>query len=140
MESGAKQNCVGITMPLDIQRYTAHLRTKAKDTSQKRCAQFVREALAAGGASTHGIHPIHAKDWGPTLLRLGFHPLKVENSDAFIPLKGDVVVIQPYPKGNVSGHIAAYDGRIWICDFKQRDFWSGPTYRKLRPPHVFYRP
>jgi hypothetical protein len=54
--------------------------------------------------------------------RLGFHRLNVENSDTFMPMKGDIVVIQPYPKGNVSGHIAAFDGRIWISDFKQRDF------------------
>lgn len=93
-----------------------------------------------GGASTNGTHPGHAKDWGPTLLRLGFHRLQVENSDTFIPMKGDVVVIQPYPAGNSSGHIAAFDGKIWISDFRQRDFWSGPNYRKKGPPHVFYRP
>ena len=74
------------------------------------------------------------------LLRLGFHRLTVENSDIFIPMKGDVVVIQPHSAESPSGHIAAYDGKIWISDFKQRDFWSGPTYRIKRPPHAFYRP
>lgn len=127
-------------MPVDIERYTQHLRTKARPRSIARCAMYVREALEAGGAHTKGTHPIDAKNWGPTLLRLGFHRLNVENSDTFMPMKGDIVVIQPYPKGNVSGHIAAFDGRIWISDFKQRDFWGGAEYRKQRPPHVFYRP
>lgn len=127
-------------MPVDVEQFTHHLRTKARPRSIARCAMFVREALEAGGAHAKGAHPRDAKNWGPTLRRLGFHELKVENSDTFIPMKGDVVVIQPHPHGNISGHIAAFDGKIWISDFKQRDFWGGAEYRKNRPPHVFYRP
>jgi hypothetical protein len=140
LESGAAQNRAGIDMPVDIEKYTTHLRNNAKRYSQGMCAKYVRLALAAGGAPTNGRHPGHAKDWGPVLLRLGFHRLTVENSDIFIPMKGDVVVIQPHSAESPSGHIAAYDGKIWISDFKQRDFWSGPTYRIKRPPHAFYRP
>ena len=99
---------------------------------------FARLLLPAVRAN--GAHPVDAKDWAPMLLRLGFHQLTVEDPDKFIPMKGDVVVIQPYEDGNRSGHIAAFDGRVWISDFRQIDFWSGPSYRKKRPPHVFYRP
>lgn len=127
-------------MPVDVERFAAHLREKSEARSQRRCAKFVRQALAAGGASTRGTHPVDAKDWGPMLLRLGFHQLTVENSEKFIPMKGDVVVLQPYEGSNPSGHIAAFDGRIWISDFRQIDFWSGPGYRRKRPAHVFYRP
>jgi len=55
-------------MPVDIERYTHHLRTKARPRSIARCAMYVREALEAGGAHTKGTHPIDAKNWGPTLL------------------------------------------------------------------------
>jgi hypothetical protein len=50
-----------------------------------------------------------------------------------------VVILQPYEGGSRAGHIAGYDGRKWISDFVQRDFWSGPGYRKQRPPYVVYR-
>ena len=60
-------------MPVDIEKYTTHLRNNAKRYSQGMCAKYVRLALAAGGAPTNGRHPGHAKDWGPVLLRLGFH-------------------------------------------------------------------
>ena len=83
---------------------------------------------------------LDAKDWGPQLLRMGFHQVTVEDSAKFIPMKGDIVVIQPHEGGNRSGHIAAFDGKIWISDFKQRDFWSGRGYRTKRPAHAFYRP
>jgi len=51
-------------MPVDIERYTQHLRTKARPRSIARCAMYVREALEAGGAHTRGTHPIDAKNWG----------------------------------------------------------------------------
>lgn len=124
---------------VDTEKFAERLRKKAKNHSQRICAKRVREALEAGGGNTKG-HPGDAKDWGPTLLRMGFRELQVEDHTKFVFMKGDIVVIQPYPKGNPSGHIAAYDGKIWISDFKQRDFWSGQGYRDNKPSHVFYRP
>jgi hypothetical protein len=125
-------------MALDKEKFAHHLRTKANKQSISKCARYVREALEAGGGKTKG-HPVDAKDWGPTLLRMGFHEMTVEDPDRFQFMKGDIVVIQPYPGGNSSGHIAAYDGKIWISDFKQRDFWSGGGYRRNKPSHAFYR-
>lgn len=125
---------------VDVEIVATHLRKRAAKRSLKICATRVREALEAGGARTKSLHPPHAKDWGPTLLRLGFHEIAVEKPVTFLFMKGDVVVIQPYKGGNASGHIAAYDGKNWISDFVQLDFWSGPGYRQHRPSHVFYRP
>lgn len=126
-------------MAVDAERFATHLRTHAALRSERICARRVREALEAGGGRTRG-HPADAKDWGPTLLRMGFHELRVEDPADFIFMKGDIVVIQPYHGGNPSGHIAGFDGRIWISDFRQRDFWSGQGYRDHQPSHVFYRP
>ena len=124
---------------VDVDKFATHLRTRAQKKSIRRCAYYVRLALEAGGGNTKG-HPEDAKLWGPTLLRMGFRKLPVENPDAYKPLKGDIVVIQPYEGGNKSGHIAAFDGKVWVSDFVQRDFWGGREYRTKKPAHVFYRP
>jgi hypothetical protein len=126
-------------MPLDTEKFAVHLRKKARDKSQGRCAAYVRLALQAGGA-TLGQHPVHAKDYGPTLRRIGFSEIVVEDPATYKFMKGDIVVIEPNPGGSKSGHIAGYDGTQWISDFIQKDFWSGPLYRKHKPSHAFYRP
>ena len=125
-------------MPLDTEKFTQHLRKHAQTKSVGKCAKYVRLGLQAGGAVVQN-QPTHAKDYGPSLRRLGFSELAVENPDTYKFMKGDIVVIQPYGKGK-SGHIAVFDGRVWISDFVQRDFWSGASYRKFRPSHAFYRP
>jgi len=58
----------------------------------------------------------------------------------YVPKKGDVAVIQPYKGGDPHGHIAMYNGTKWVSDFKQRDMWGGPGYRKHKPTCVVYRP
>ncbi|MFC5459804.1 hypothetical protein [Massilia niabensis] len=126
-------------MRLDTEKFAQHLRRKARDKSQGRCAFYVRLALQAGGARL-GSHPGHAKEYGPTLRRIGFSEITVENPLTYKFMKGDIVVIQPYSGGNKSGHIAGFDGTQWISDFVQKDFWSGPQYRKHKPSHAFYRP
>jgi type VI secretion system secreted protein VgrG len=93
-------------------------------------------ALEAGGINTTG-RQADAKSYGPFLIAKGFKEVPKTNS---APKKGDIVVIQPYPGGNQAGHIAMYDGGQWVSDFKQKDFWGGPGYRKNRPSHTFYRP
>ncbi|MGA8399863.1 MAG: hypothetical protein WB697_08230 [Stellaceae bacterium] len=100
------------------------------------CAKFVREALESAGADTTG-HPVDAKDWGPTLLHIGFAAI---TTTPYTPDLGDVVVIQP-PKADPvqAGHVAGWDGKNWISDFIQAAMWPGPAYRNEQPAHVFYR-
>jgi len=126
-------------MALDTEKFVTHLRKNANKRSVGKCAMYVRLALRAGGRIVPD-QPGHAKDYGPVLRRMGFTELKVENPDTYKFLKGDIVVIQPYSDQSKSGHIAAFDGRVWISDFTQRDFWSGSGYRTHRPSHAFYRP
>lgn len=126
-------------MPLDTEKFAKHLRDKAVKKSRGQCAYYVRLALEAGGANL-GQRPGHAKDYGPTLRRIGYAEIAVADPSTYKFMKGDIVVIQPYSGGNKSGHIAAYDGTQWVSDFFQKDFWSGPNYRKYKPSHVFYRP
>lgn len=128
-------------MPVDIDKFTKHLRKHAVGGyGASNCAQWVRQALQAGGAIVPQPYPPTAKEWGPTLLRLGFHETTVEDPDKFHFLKGDVMVMEPYKGGKPAGHIAGYDGKNWISDFVQRDFWAGPDYRTQKPSYVVYRP
>jgi hypothetical protein len=41
--------------------------------------------------------------------------------------------------GSTAGHVAGYDGKHWVSDFVQRDFWAGKEYRKERPHYAVYR-
>ena len=126
-------------MSIDKDKFATHLRKHAETASHSHCAMYVRRALEAGGADTAG-HLNNAKTYGPILLRNGFHALRVERPETFLPMKGDVVVIQPAAKGNQAGHIQGFDGNNWISDFVQKNFWPGPVYRRERPSYVVYRP
>lgn len=57
-----------------------------------------------------------------------------------MPMKGDIVVMEPTEHGNQAGHIAGYDGKNWISDFVQRGFWPGNSYAKEKRGYVVYRP
>lgn len=98
------------------------------------CALNVRQALAAGGL-VPAVHPVEAKDWGPTLLTLGLAALP---QAGYAPAAGDVCVIQP-TSVCPDGHIEGYDGQNWISDFVQREFWPGPSFRIELPAYVIYR-
>ncbi len=131
---------------IDIDKFTRHLKTHAKDPEKKKgeCAKWVRLALEDGGANIKGF-PMSARDYGPLLIRNGFHQITIEDPETFLFMKGDIVVIDKIDKNDKGvahpyGHIAGFDGVNWISDFVQRDFWPGPDYRKEKPSYVIYRP
>ena len=75
-----------------------------------------------------------ARNYGASLTCTGFYEVSGTN-----PHRGDVVVIQPITD-HPDGHMAMYDGAIWISDFKQpHGFYPGPAYRSARPPYKIYR-
>jgi len=129
-------------MPVDLEKFTKHLRAHAVAgrTGIGQCGEYVRKALQAGGANFHGLYPATGKKFGPALEMLGFHQITVDDPDYFNFIKGDVMVMEPY-KGstNNAGHVAGYDGKNWISDFVQHDFWAGPKYRDQRPHYAVYR-
>lgn len=119
----------------DKEKAIAHLNSHANSHSLGRCAEYVRKAVEAGGLQLgrHGS----AKDYGLSLKTVGFLPLGV--SAAAQPIAGDVVVIQLI-LGHPHGHMAMFNGKIWVSDFKQlHGFYPGPSYRKLKPSFVIYR-
>jgi hypothetical protein len=121
-------------MAHDFAKITHHLRTHATPSPGiGRCAQYVREALEAGGFNT-AARPQHAKDYGPFLTSLGFEPL---TSVVYRP--GDTIVVQA-PPGHTSGHVAMLaDDGSWYSDFKQRDAPGGPDFRDPNVRKDYYR-
>jgi hypothetical protein len=99
----------------------------------RRCVAHVKAGLAAGGIPLEG-GPLSAKDYGPILEADGFQAI-----GANAPLQaGDVVVIQSAVR-RPHGHMAMYNGREWISDFRQGDLYPGPHYRKEQPEYTIYR-
>jgi hypothetical protein len=126
-------------MPVDTDKFAKHLTEATGGTrvSKGQCGVAVREALQAAGAK--GPFPGTGKEFGPTLTRLGFHEITVDDPATFNFMAGDVMVMQPHKGGKQAGHVAGYDGAQWVSDFVQRDFWAGPDYRKEKPKYVVYR-
>jgi hypothetical protein len=129
-------------MLVDLEKFTDYLRKNVRrDGKHGECALYVRKALEVGaGAKITGGHPSKAKMYGPTLESLGFHKITVDDPDQFNFIKGDVMVMEPWPgSASDAGHIAGYDGQTWFSDFRQLDFWAGPDYRRTRPSYAVYR-
>ena len=128
-------------MAMNIEKFTKTLYEKADKTGfgKGKCALRVRLALKDGGYAPT-TWPELAKDWGPSMLRAGFHEITVDDVKTFMPMKGDVAVIQATAHHS-SGHIQGYDGKTWVSDFVQRrGFWPGEEYRNEKPKYVIYRP
>ncbi|MFA6021274.1 MAG: CHAP domain-containing protein [Rhodospirillales bacterium] len=124
-----------VPQSFDKDKFVDELSKNAGDESKGLCATYLRKALEKGGLDSNG-RPASAKDWGPTLEKNGFNKIAKEG---YTPKKGDVAIFQPYPGGSRDGHITGYNGEQWISDFKQRDMWSGPGYRRNQPDYTIYR-
>jgi hypothetical protein len=124
----------------DKQAFARYLNAhvSSKQFGEGACAKHVREALAAGGLKPI-TWPVPARDWGGTLLALGFVAVP---ATGYTPQLGDIVVIQapPHATGkSTNGHIAGFDGAHWVSDFVQRTLYPGPEYRSGTPSYVYYR-
>ncbi|HTH62939.1 MAG TPA: CHAP domain-containing protein [Paraburkholderia sp.] len=109
-----------------------HLQSHAEAASRGHCARYVRNAIERGGIKLKRTQS--ARNYGPSLLDAGFHDVTGR-----APLKGDVIVIQAIP-GHPDGHMAMYDGQIWISDFRQRNgVYPGQSYRTAQPAYKMYR-
>jgi hypothetical protein len=110
-----------------------YLQWHAEPVSHGHCARYVREAIERGGISL--MRTGSARNYGSSLTSAGFYQVL---SDAN-PQKGDVIVIESIAR-HPDGHMAMYDGHIWISDFKQQHgYYPGPDYRAARPRFKIYR-
>jgi hypothetical protein len=118
------------------------------------CATNVANALRASGIPlgrpetrwNEGATEPWARDYGQTLKDVQFSEIAKNDSSGkypppdYTPQKGDVVVIQPISGQNPAGHIAMYDGKQWVSDFRQnRDIWSNRHYEERGTSYKIYR-
>ncbi len=121
--------------PWDKERALEHLRKNAQGKSQQDCATYVRRAIEAGGIK---VEPRvrDAQDYGPSLEHAGFVKI-TENTE---PQAGDVAVIQSPSTAHPSGHMAMFDGKKWISDYRQEQgLYPNSTYRANKPKYDIYR-
>jgi hypothetical protein len=132
-------------MAYDLLASVTYAEENALGQSIGRCARYVKKALAAGGIE---LQCVHAQNCSAGLEAQGFDAVMNQNTDTGTYEKGDVVVIEGWAdpdgdgpkKGNPSGHMAIWNGEIWLSDFKQsKAVYPGPGYRANKPPYKIYR-
>ena len=121
----------------DLDAAIAHLQREALEHPSSKCGKFVHKAIDAGGIrlnTAYNPHGVSASGYGPILRHAGFRTVAPGEK----PQKGDVVVFQPVD-GHPDGHVAMFDGKQWISDFKQDSIYAATDYQKVDAPYVIYR-
>lgn len=122
----------------DLDAAIAHLQNAAHEHSKSRCGEYVHKAIDAGGIrlnTAYNPNGVSASGYGPILRHAGF--LTVAPGEKL--QKGDVVVFQPV-KGHPDGHVAMFDGKQWISDYKQDSIYAASAYKNGAPYVVYRRP
>ena len=117
---------------IDISKFTDFLQSVSSTSSSQKCAKSIRLALESAGARFQS-HPVAAADWGNTLMKIGYREINPKFDG---PKEGDIYIIDRTGK-HVYGHIAGFNGKQWVSDFKQRSYdvynEKGLTYKYYRP-------
>ena len=107
---------------------TSHAETKSKCS----CAGYVMRGLWHGGCPV-SILVLPAYGYSKILPQMGFHEVSSEN---YSPQKGDISVL-PQNSNHVFGHIAVYNGKQWVSDFKQNNLLCSKAYRANGQYQIF---
>ena len=104
----------------------------AEKRSVGMCALYVRKAIIAGGIPLY----IGGDAWSykHILPILNFQQVVIKAEREV----GDIVVFQPIG-GRKYGHIAIWNGRQWVSDFKQRNLIIHSDYTKEGAEYTIYR-
>ena len=111
----------------NTEKAAEYVTENAAPRSKTCCAWYVMRAMHAGGCPI-SIYPAWAYKY-----ILPLHNFEKVDKQNYRPKKGDIVVIEN-SKAHFWGHIAMYNGEIWVSDFKQR---SMNPYRKSYPYEIF---
>ena len=105
---------------------------KAEKKSVGMCALYVRKAIIAGGIPLY----VGGDAWSYkyTLPILNFHQVGKKSEREV----GDIVVFQPIG-GRKYGHIAIWNGKQWVSDFKQRNLIVHSDYLDDGCEYAIYR-
>ena len=93
---------------------------RAAPKSTGKCAMRVRQALEASGYQEPPGRPGSAYQYATTgfISKYGFERLNVDPI-SYKPQTGDISITDRF-NNHQHGHIAIYDGKNWISDFKQK--------------------
>jgi len=146
-------------MDWNVVNAVKHLQDHKAESSQGKCAKYVREAIEAGGLTLKrpserwpGDGP-SACDYGGSLEQVGFEVFYDNTQEnllcqAYHPVKGDIAVFMPIESSQENGininrrkhgHIQMYDGVRWISDHAQHNFFAGSDYVKKWGRFRIYR-
>ena len=104
----------------------------AESKSQGMCALYVRNAIMAGGIPLY----VGGDAWSYKYILPALNFKMLKNSENLKP--GDIVVFQPI--GNRKyGHIAMWNGKQWISDFKQKSIIVHSDYLNSNCVYNIYR-
>ena len=105
---------------------------KAEKKSVGMCALYVRKAIIAGGIPLY----VGGDAWSYKYMLpiLNFHQVGKET----VLEVGDIAVFQPIG-GRKYGHIAIWNGKQWVSDFKQRNLIVHSDYLKAGCEYAIYR-
>ena len=113
--------CIGVILMWNHLPYyyindsvTTYAINNAEVKSRTMCAGYVIKAMWHGGCPI-GLVPAYA--YNKVLPQMGFEEI---TEDVYKPMKGDISVV-PSNTTHPFGHIAIYNGKQWISDFKQGD-------------------
>lgn len=116
----------------------AMINANAHTYSRGLCAMYVRAAIDHGGIPTFGF-PGNAYEYPEFLKDLDFKQIATHRTRNYKPQKGDIMVFNA-KKGHRSGHIAMYNGKLWVSDFKQvKGMWVADAYKQDPDWKVFRR-
>ena len=102
----------------------------AAPRSRMMCAGYVIRAMWRGGCPI-GLLPAYA--YNKTLTQMGFEEIPLKG---YQPMKGDISVV-PANMNHPFGHIAVYNGKQWVSDFKQNNILPSKAYRANGKYQIF---
>ncbi len=121
----------------DIEKAVAHLDSNALPKSKGKCALYVRQAINAGGIYHLSGHATEYYDTDK-LSKYGFTKIGSDLDLNSVSLKkGDIATFSSV-KGHPYGHIAMWNGKQWVSDFKQKSFWVATQY-SIDKKYAIYR-
>ena len=122
---------VSVALCGDVNKAADWLSGHVNTSSKRKCAKYVADALEQGGFVFTRQSSAFMYHTNKVLLHLGF---KIIDKPAR-PLKGDIYV-QLATKTHKDGHIALYDGKNWLSDFRQK---TDNVYKSDAGEKVYYR-
>ena len=114
------------------QKAAEYATENAEKKSVGLCALYVRKAIKAGGIPLYTGGD--AWSYKYVLPILGFDEVDKKSER----MAGDIVVFQPIG-GRKFGHIAMWNGKQWVSDFKQRSIIVHSDYRREGCEYAIFR-